>query len=285
MRGITIIAALLILLGCANSRPYLRDPSPTERRASADRIAADHKMQPIKLETKRFILSSWWRIHKIGEPVTVYIEGDGLAWADRTEPSTNPTPIDAVALNLAALDASANVVYIARPCQFEGIASIDCNRTYWTDGRFAREVIDAYDEAITAIHATVKSSKIRLVGYSGGGSIALLVAAQRNDVMDVRTVAGNLDHKTWTNLHELLPLSRSLNPADFSARLTSIPQMHWVGDGDEVMPRAVADAYQKRFADPSCVNVRTINAVGHSSGWMEQWPNLAATPVTCALKK
>jgi pimeloyl-ACP methyl ester carboxylesterase len=189
-----------------------------------------------------------------------------------------------VALHLAALDPSPNVIYLARPCQFEGIRSVDCARTYWTDGRFAQEVIDAYSEAISAIMKDAQATQLHLVGYSGGGGIALLLASQRSDVVDVRTVAGNLDHAAWTSIHHISPLSASLNPADFSAKLTTIPQLHFVGDEDEVMPRTVAEAYRHRFADSNCVTIATINGANHGKGWAEQWPSLLTSPITCARK-
>ena len=280
MRGFYAIAALIFLVACADSRP-LFDPSPKDRVASAERMAATNRMQHMSLKTQRFILFSAWRIRHWGEPVTVYIEGDGMAWADRGEPSADPTPIEPIALHLAASDTSANVIYLARPCQFEGMQSIACERTYWTDGRFARDVIDAYDEALTSIANTLKTSKIRLVGYSGGGGLALLVAAQRHDITDVRTVAGNIDHKAWTDLLHLSPLSHSYNAADYAAALTHIPQLHFVGAGDAVMPPAIAESYRKHFSDSHCVEIKTIRGVSHDEGWRDQWPSLLATPLPC----
>ncbi len=275
MRHSFFILALLVIASCAA-------PAPMERRVQAQRTASVGDLQYQPITTRKFFLSSWRHIYKPAAPLTIYIEGDGFAWADRTEPSTDPTPIDPVALHLATLDPSPNVVYIARPCQFEGMRSVECNRTYWTDGRFAREVVDAYSDALSTIMNETQASRVHLVGYSGGGGIALLVAAGRSDVLDVRTIAGNIDHKTWTDMHHISPLSTSLNPADFVAKLASTPQIHFVGDSDDVMPRAVADAYRKRFINPHCVTIKTVAGVDHSKGWLEQWPNLLTTPVTCS---
>lgn len=92
-------------------------------------------------------------------------------------------------LKLAALDASPNVVYLARPCQY--VWSPLCSDIYWTDRRFAVEVVEAMSAAIDRL--ILPGQKLHLVGYSGSGAVAVLVAARRPDVVSLRTIAGNLD--------------------------------------------------------------------------------------------
>jgi hypothetical protein len=274
---ITLTCIALFVTACA-------PPAPAARRMKAEQTANVGDLRYHPMQTQRFLLSSWRHIHKPGEPVTIYIEGDGFAWESRDQPSSDPTPIEPVALRLAALDPAPNVVYLARPCQFEGMRSVACERTYWTNGRFSREVIAAYDDAISQILTESKATKVHLIGYSGGGSIALLVAAGRDEVLDIRTIAGNLDHKAWTDFHRISPLNNSANPAEFTRTLSTIPQLHFVGSADEVMPRVVADAYRKHFANPQCVGVKMVDGSNHSNGWVEQWPNLLTLPVKCSPK-
>ncbi|MHC8509942.1 MAG: autotransporter outer membrane beta-barrel domain-containing protein [Rhodospirillales bacterium] len=58
--------------------------------------------------------------------LAVYIEGDGAPWINRTAPPEDPTPRRAVAFDMALANAGAvpgapkgaNVLYVARPCQF-----------------------------------------------------------------------------------------------------------------------------------------------------------------------
>ncbi len=59
---------------------------------------------------------------------------------------------------------------------------------------------------VNSIHKTLDQIKTRynasgfnLIGYSGGGAIAALVAADRNDILSLRTVAGNLDIDVHTD--------------------------------------------------------------------------------------
>ena len=63
--------------------------------------------------------------------LTIYIEGDGLAWINRSTPSSDPTPMDPLALKLALADnIDTNVAYLARPCQY--VRNALCKRRYWT---------------------------------------------------------------------------------------------------------------------------------------------------------
>lgn len=267
--------ALLMLAACS---PVA---SPEERRALADQIATAEKFSYHPITTRTFLLSSWRRIAQPGAPVTVYIEGDGFAWQSISEPSNDPTPTDPLALRLAARDPASNVVYLARPCQFEGIRSTYCGVDDWTGARFSRRVVDAYDMALSRILEETSATQLHLVGYSGGSVVALLAATARRDVLDVRTVAGNIDTHAWTELHDLTPMKLSRNPADSSAMLAAIPQMHFVGADDDIVPRSVAESYRNRFGNPECVAIKTVHEADHHRGWVAQWEDLLTIPLPC----
>ena len=118
----------LVLAGCA-------DPN-----LHADAMAQTAHLRRAQVTTDSFVLTSFYRITRPDLPLTVYIEGDGLAWRSRTEPSADPTPHQALGLALAAADPAANVVYLARPCQFTPMAANPrCDKAYWTNKRFADE--------------------------------------------------------------------------------------------------------------------------------------------------
>ena len=55
------------------------------------------------------------------------------------------------------------------------------------------KVVRVSKQAIDTLKQQFQSEEIVLVGYSGGGAIAALVAARRADVADLISVAGNLD--------------------------------------------------------------------------------------------
>ena len=110
-------------------------------------------------------------------------------------PSANPTPRNPLGLRLAAIDPGKNVLYLARPCQYINFKSErSCKVSYWTLKRFSKEVIIAVNEAIDKMVLKARVERIHLVGYSGGGAVAALVAASRKDVSSLRTLAGYMDH-------------------------------------------------------------------------------------------
>jgi pimeloyl-ACP methyl ester carboxylesterase len=113
-----------------------------------------------------------------------------------------------------------------------------------------------------------------LFGYSGGGALAVLVAAKRNDVIRVVTIAGNLDHAAWTRAHGDAPLTGSLNPAEAADRISRIRQIHFIGRDDEIVPPAIAASYLGRVADRSNISVIEVPGADHTCCWAEKWPAL-----------
>ena len=226
--------------------------------------------------TQYFQLVTFQRISQPGADVTVYIEGDGLAWLSRTRPSSNPTPANPLALKLASLDEARNVLYLARPCQFIEISrDSNCRTEYWTNERIAPEVLASMNAAISKVKAARGLRDIRLVGYSGGGSVATILAAQRDDVIDLRTLAGNLDIQAFTTHHDISPLTGSMNPVAFAEKLISVPQMHFVGLQDEVIPPRLFLRYKRALAvyDPDlhCLGLTELPGVSHDKGWETIW--------------
>ena len=157
-------------------------PTVSKRISTVERLGKDHGLTRENIATDPFLLSSWHRITTPGQTARVYIEGDGLAWLSRHTPSRDPTPVKAVAFTLMAQDQSPNVVYLARPCQFTGLVSgAPCPQKYWTSARTASEVIDAFGMALDHLKKAHDLTGVERVGYSGGASVAILVAAKRSD--------------------------------------------------------------------------------------------------------
>lgn len=253
-----------------------------DRSATADDIARPAGLARSQDLAGQFVLTTFGRSRAPGSPLTVYIEGDGLAWLSRTEVSPDPTPRNPVGLRLAAADPSPNVLYVARPCQYAP-PSVDrrcANSDYWTDRRFAEEVVASVDAAVTR-QAGRGARGVRLVGYSGGGAVAVLVAARRNDVIDVRTVAGNLDHVALNRHHGVSQQRGSLNAADVAAKIASIPQLHLIGSRDEIVVPSVAESYARRAGTRGCIELRTVPGATHADGWVEAWRAAVSAPVRC----
>lgn len=179
-----------------------------------------------------------------GKRLTVFIEGDGRAWATSTQPSLDPTPH---VFSVASLAIKSHPgVYLARPCQF--VMNSGCDKSMWTDARFNRSAVEATNEAIDVLKARYKASSIELIGYSGGAAIALLVAGQRNDVTQLQTISGNVDPMAWVALKSLSPLKWSLDPLTNLENLSKIPQRHFVGQGDKVIPKTLAQGFVSKIS-------------------------------------
>lgn len=249
------------------------------RRDLAQNIATQGALQKRVVQTHGFDLTTFSKFAQAGDTATVYIEGDGLAWRSRRAPSNDPTPTNPLALHLAQADRSANVIYLARPCQYTRGSA--CDKAYWTGRRFAPEVINAMNAALDDILATHNIRGVRLVGFSGGGAVAALLAARRHDVIDLRTVAGNLDIDTHSRLQNISPLSGSLNPAHDAARLRTIPQHHFIGGEDKVVPFGVYQAYAHALQATPCLHYSVIEGVAHEKGWDEKWAQLQGITPSC----
>lgn len=267
-------ALLLLLAGLLSACAIL--PSPADRRALADRLAWAHGWQASQFATGSFDLVAYLPSQiKPHEVLTVYIEGDGLAWISSSQPSTDPTPLRTpTGLQLALKHPEGNAAYLARPCQYGDAEAQGCAVRYWTSARFAPEVIDAESKALDEIKARFQAKQLTLVGYSGGGAVAALLAARRSDVVRLITVAGNLDHVAWTQHHRIQPLIDSLNPADQRVALSKIPQWHFVGADDRVVPSLVADSFSAGFPEERKPKIILIKKYNHTCCWADDWANV-----------
>jgi len=244
----------------------------------ADELASHHGWTKSIIKTSKFALLSYQSPRQQGSELTVYIEGDGFAWITRSKPSDDPTPQNPIALKLALQDVNTPVVYLARPCQYLKQAQPSvCDSSLWTHARFSEEVIASSNEAVSQFKASVKAEKVNLVGFSGGGAVAALIAARRDDVKRLVTVAGNLDHVAWTQTHHISPLISSLNPADYWENLSDVAQLHLVGSNDKVMPLVISKAYRKQFVGIYQPEIRVIRGANHLCCWERKWKQILLT--------
>lgn len=275
-------ALLLMASACAHLYPD---------RLAAD-IAAEAKLQPSVVSTTSFVLQRFARAARPGlkARLHVYIEGDGNAFnASTQEPNYDPTPLDPTALRLAAADSSGRaVIYLARPCQYilEG-GAIPCTARVWTSERYGEAAIGALNQAIDRSKAESGATEVVLVGFSGGGTLAALLAARRSDVGGLVTVAAPLDIDRWSDVMKVPRFSStSLNPVKDAERLKGIWQVHLRAANDEVVPAAVHASFQEAITGvggPQVVVSKDTEAAGsfrmcarsvHECGWPELWPSI-----------
>ena len=233
------------------------------------------------IQASPFNLTAFYRIRQPGHPLVVYIEGDGRAWKTRTRLSDDPTPRQSLVLSLSASDPSANVAYLARPCQYSGREDKACHSAYWSNKRFSETVIKSMNKAVSFLTNKANAPSVELIGYSGGGGVAVLLAARRSDVSGIRTLAGNLNHILLSQHHRIGVLDGSLNPADYAQQINNIPQHHYVGKKDRTIPPLIAKSYIDRSTNDRCIQVDILENVSHRSGWLERWEKLRSKPLKC----
>ena len=271
MNAATNTVLLLVALffsGCAGL-PMFKSPAST-----ADGIAARAGFTKEYVNPCMFNLLTFHKFDPTAKVLNIYIEGDGRAWLNKHELSDDPSPMHPVALELAAQDASGNVAYIARPGQYSPTGIPHCAAKYWAGSRFSPQVIKAMDEAITILEKEAGANQVVLTGYSGGGAVAVLVAAQRTDVVGLRTVAGNLNPSAWCAQHHVSPLKGSLDPMTVAAKVAGIRQRHFVGSKDQNVPMVMAKSFVAKAGDKDNRRITLVDGASHNDGWSQRWREL-----------
>lgn len=217
-----------------------------------------------EIKTRTFTLASWQKITQPQGVYKIYIEGDGYAFNAYGKPTQDPTPRGALLREIAFADPSPNVVYLARPCQF--ISSPICSQRHWTTARFAPEVINAEYEAVKQIAG---AHEVILIGFSGGAQIAGLISVAKPGlkVKKLITIAGNLDHLAWTQYHNLPELNESLNLESYQQQYLKIPQVHFVGTDDKIIPPVLTETFVNGKSP-----IVKVEGATHSSGWENAYP-------------
>jgi hypothetical protein len=200
----------------------------------------------------------------------VYLEGDGTPWRTRTEASQDPTPRNPLTLRLMAQD-DAPALYLGRPCYFGLARSSGCHPGLWTHRRYGPKVVDSMAAALSRLLAPIPETELWLIGYSGGGTLAMLLAERFPQTSAIITVAGNLDVGRWTDHHKYTPLVGSLDPAR-RPPLRGVKQVHFVGGRDSTVPPKITRAFVGRQG----VNVFLIEYAefDHRCCWESVWPIL-----------
>lgn len=204
-----------------------------------------------------------------GGVLRVYIGGDGTPWLLGRYVNDDPTPRNPIALKLMKYD-SQQSLYLGRPC-YHGLEAA-CDSSLWTSARYSPEVVDSM---VSALEKYLSENRARgekgveLVGYSGGGALAMLLASRVDAVTKVVTVAGNLDHFAWTKRLSYLPLHESLNPID-QPPLADVDAVHIVGRED----KNILAATVKEFVSRKGGKYIELDGFDHSCCWETAWPSL-----------
>ena len=263
-----LFVALALLAGCAA-------PSGQELWVELSARGINSGFTPLTIQTPPFALNALLKTPPNGaaaEYLAVYLEGDGRVISPRGKLRDDPTPARSLVFELARLDPAPAVLYLARIGQYRPEYAGAAYQTYWSESRLSPVVVRAADEAVTQIKARTGAQHIYLIGYSGGGGLACLLATKRDDVAGLITIAGLLDHVWWTSANHYPPLSESLNPADFAANLADTPQIHFYGTEDTLISPEMSARFASlaEFQDFTRVPV----PADHDAGWEDAWPGL-----------
>lgn len=212
-----------------------------------------------QIETSHFSIAVWEKkdIQK-DQPLRIYFEGDG-----------NPNPKYAVAFDLAKADTNSNVIYVARPCQWVNDKICEKQPEIYQDARFHPEVMMEMRELVIYLMRKYRAPSVDLIGYDGGAVIALNLAT-KVPTQRVITIAGITDINAYNDLHDLpLPDEDDIeNPADNLALLAEIPQIHYVGEKDDVTPRRLVERFVSRMdrvRKTKSAIVRSVSDTDHTN--------------------
>jgi len=227
------------------------------------------------------LLSSHVFVHRIYENKTaqqsndypelhVYLDGDGTPWESNRRIASDPTARNPLILHLMALD-NAPSILLGRPCYYGLNQSQNCSPLLWTSHRYALPLVDSLVEVLHNWVQDKRVQRVVLIGFSGGGALATLMASKIPAVKTLITLSANLDTAAWTKHHGYSELSESLNPVQQPQLPATISQVHFAAEKDTNVPVAIV----RSFADqqPSA-RFRSIKNYDHTCCWTDQWPEL-----------
>ncbi len=202
----------------------------------------------------------------------VYLEGDGTPWLTSTRVSADPTPRNPVMLKLMSLDPNPSIL-LGRPCYHGTARDAPCHPLLWTHQRYSEYVVASMAEALNVYLLKQGVEHVMLFGFSGGGTLAMLLAERIPKTRAVVTLAGNLDIDAWTRHHGYTPLHGSLNPVTQHPLRANILQLHYTSTNDQVVPPALV---KKAIATQASAHLIVVNDADHACCWATIWQSVLA---------
>ncbi len=285
-KKISVLTALMVATGLL-SACYL--PNMDMKRQTLMRLAVPTGMMERQILVDPYALVSFERVKLKNGVATVYIEGGQMVWDDFIRERETATPANPLALHMSSRDLSDNVIWLARPCQFNYTPKIDgsaCTREDFANGRFSLVNLRAMNAALDNIQKKHGFKGFNLVGVQDGAGVAVHLAATRKDILSLRTVAGMLDTEVFAQVynpekHETIVDRRSNNPGMHATRLAQLPQHHFIGEWDDIVGPEMAQHFRHASGNSPCVRVSAVKGVTNEKGWVNRWPDLLKGPVDC----
>jgi dienelactone hydrolase len=158
---------------------------------------------------------------------------------------------------------------LGRPCYFEREAA--CDAMLWTHRRYSAEVVASMVAALRGFLSEHRYRQVLLIGYSGGGTIAWLMAAQSPEAAGVITIAANLDIEAWTKIHGYSEMKGSLNPASPPPLAPAKVQVNYFGGRDQNVPPSVVRSFGGKHPEAALIELPELD---HVCCWIERWSRL-----------
>ncbi|WP_116367696.1 alpha/beta hydrolase family protein [Parahaliea mediterranea] len=214
---------------------------------------------------------------KDAEPrlLRVYLGGDGRAFLNPTTVAADPTPGEHLGLSLMLADPG-NALYLARPCYYQPTLDANCQPALWSEQRYGATVLASLERALATLLAQYPGASVHLVGYSGGGVLALQLARRSARVRQVVTVAAPLDTDAWTRHHHYTALPGPQNPAHMAEPWpVGLVQVHLAGADDSNVPPALNQRFAAQLASSGATaRFYVLPGFDHRCCWHQQWPAL-----------
>jgi pimeloyl-ACP methyl ester carboxylesterase len=198
----------------------------------------------------------------------VYLGDDGTPWLGGA-PAVDPTPRNTLVLRLMALD-PVRAIYLGRPCYHGAAGLVPCSSHLWTTHRYSEEVVRSLSVVVRRLMSEQGATQVALFGYSGGGTLAVLLASRFPETVSVVTIAANLDTRAWAEYLWGGDLRGSLNPASGPALGRHVRQRHYAGAKDRVVPPDVAAPAARRLGGDLIV----VDGYDHVCCWERLWPTI-----------
>ena len=214
-----------------------------------------------------------------GEPVRwhVYIEGDGQPVKFGGRPSRDPTPRSPLLLPVMAQDPQP-ALYLGRPCYFD-TADPACHWMRWTLERYSEATVASLTMALQ--QQIGPRDELVLIGHSGGGALAVLLAPRLPQTRAVITLAGNLDLGSWIQANDYSPLPACLDPMQQPPLPASIRQWHIAGTRDTVIKTEWIQAFAARQPQAEVIVRKEADHFTPWAEWLPGWLRaLNAAPAT-----
>lgn len=199
----------------------------------------------------------------------VYIDGDGTPWEGNRWVSRDPTSRNPMILDMMNAD-NAPSILLGRPC-YHGPNDISCNSKYWTSHRYSEVVVNSMSNALNNWLLLNPYKNIVLIGFSGGGTLAVLMATNIHNISTLVTIAANLDVNGWSHHHNYKPLKGFLNPLELTPFPSSIKQIHFAGLQDKNVPAKIIKNFSDKQTNAIFYPVAKFN---HHCCWATSWNKL-----------